>query len=586
MQRTMGGSGAERSRGRRSGVALILGFSLWPAVLVGPPAVAQPLPLRGAGAQERLERNWRELDRQIKALDALLPSADEPRPSDGLAMPALPQTLLAPNAPPTAPLRPQAATPPAPLALPEAGSLGAGLIQGLSLDQALAIGFANSPSVQALREEVAAALAELQSRMGAYWPRISAFAGGGTDQGSTSFFSPTGTGTLFPPSSPFFIPPGGRASFNTNNQAVTAGLQLHYELLDFARTPRAQAALAGLQSARQEYAEALRRLQLSLSESYYQLQRADQLVRIRDAAVRNDLLILQDSLDLKQAGLVPRLDVLRRQAIEASDQELLIAALAERAIARRRLAALLNLPPELTPAASDPIRLQPRWPLDLEASLLASYRNNPELEAILATRDALLRQKDAVAAGLLPKLSLFASAGASAANANSWNVRSADGGCCGATVATSLNTYGSDWSVGLTLSWLLFDAGSTRGEERALARRSAAAAQRYAARRNDIRLRIEQAFLGHEASLARLVAARRGVAAGLEAFRDARLRYQAGLSSELDLSNTQERLITSLVQRLEATVNVNVTYAQLLRELLPMPTDPAAPVPALLQWTP
>ena len=82
------------------------------------------------------------------------------------------------------------------------------------------------------------------------------------------------------------------------------------------------------------------------------------------------------------------------------------------------------------------------------------------------------------------------------------------------------------------------------------------------------------------------MAARRGVTASLEAFRVARLRYQAGLSSELDLSNTQERLIASLVQRLEATVNVNVTYAQLLRELLPMPTDPDAPIPARLQLEP
>ncbi len=577
----MGGSGAGRPPGRWISVGLALGFVLWPRALPG-----QPLPARGGGDQDRLERNWRELDRQIRALDALLPAQPEPPPGDVMGTSPLPESLLQPNAPPSAPLLPQEATPPPPLALPEATSLQGGRIQGLSLEQTLAIGFANSPTVQAHREEVAAALAELQSRLGAYWPRISAFASGGTDQASTSFFSPTGSGNLFPPSSPFFIPPGGRASLNSNTHAVAAGLQLRYELLDFSRTPRAQAAMARLASARQGYAEALRRLQLSLSESYYQLQRTDQLVRIRDAAVRNDLLILEDSLELKRAGLVPRIDVLRRRAIEASDQEQLIAALAERAIARRRLAALLDLPPSLTPAASDPIRLQPHWPLDLEASLLASYRNNPELEAILATREALLRQQDAVAAGLLPKLSLFASAGGSASNANNWNIGTADGGCCGATVATSLNTYGSDWSVGLVVSWLLFDGGTTRGEARALGLRSAAVARRYAARRNDIRLRIEQAFFGHEASLARLVAARRGVTASLEAFRDARLRYQAGLSSELDLSNTQERLIASLVQRLEATVNVNVTYAQLLRELLPMPTDPAAQVPSVLQWTP
>ena len=577
----MGGSGTGRPLDRWIGAGLALGLVLWPRALPG-----QPLPARGGGDQDRLERNWRELDRQIRALDALLPAQPEPPPGNVMGTSPLPETLLQPNAPPSAPLLPQEATSPPPLALPEATSLQDGRIQGLSLEQTLAIGFANSPTVQAHREEVAAALAELQSRLGAYWPRISAFATGGTDQASTRFFSPTGSGSLFPPSSPFFIPPGGRASLNSNTHGVAAGLQLRYELLDFSRTPRARAAMARLRSARQGYAEALRRLQLSLSESYYQLQRTDQLVRIRDAAVRNDLLILEDSLDLKRAGLVARIDVLRRRAIEASDQEQLIGALAERAIARRRLAALLDLPPRLTPAASDPIRLQPHWPMDLEASLLASYRNNPELEAILATREALLRQKDAVAAGLLPKLSLFASAGGSANNANNWNVRTADGGCCGATVATSLNTYGSDWSVGLVVSWLLFDAGTTRGEAQALGHRSAAVAQRYAARRNDIRLRIEQAFFGHEASLARLVAARRGVAASLEAFRDARLRYQAGLSSELDLSNTQERLIASLVQRLEATVNVNVTYAQLLRELLPMPTDPTAPVPPILQWKP
>ena len=54
-----------------------------------------------------------------------------------------------------------------------------------------------------------------------------------------------------------------------------------------------------------------------------------------------------------------------------------------------------------------------------------------------------------------------------------------------------------------------------------------------------------------------------------------RLRYQTGLSSEVDLSSPR-RLIASLVQRLNATVGVNITYAQLLRELLPVPRDPAA----------
>jgi hypothetical protein len=42
--------------------------------------------------------------------------------------------------------------------------------------------------------------------------------------------------------------------------------------------------------------------------------------------------------------------------------------------------------------------------------------------------------------------------------------------------------------------------------------------------------------------------------------------------------------ISSLVRRLNATVAVNVSYARLLRELLPMPRDPQQPVQPLLQW--
>jgi hypothetical protein len=49
------------------------------------------------------------------------------------------------------------------------------------------------------------------------------------------------------------------------------------------------------------------------------------------------------------------------------------------------------------------------------------------------------------------------------------------------------------------------------------------------------------------------------------------------------VSFTQDQLINSLVRRLNATVAVNVSYARLLRELLPMPRDPAQPIQPQLQ---
>ena len=584
---------------------------IWLGPFAGAPSLAQALapvigPNPGSKATDpgtaRLQRSWNQLDAQLKALDALIPPDREAAPKVENTTPRLPASLLTPNAAPRGALSTSQASPAPPLSLPTPIQLkGGGQVQGVSLEQSLALAFANSASLQAQREEVAASLALLQAQLGTYWPRISAFANGSYGQeGATTtanqannnlgfgqLFNPAGTGivgsggTALP--GPFYVPAGGSAGDVTSTSTFSAGLSLDYALVDFARTPRIKSARAQLANARNTYANEVRKLQLQVSEAYYQLQQADQLVRIQDANVRNDLVILQDTLDLKQAGLVPRLDVLRRRSIEASNQENLIQALADRAVARRRLAVVLNLPPEINPSASDPIALQARWPLNLEQSLLAAYQDNPELQAILATRDALAQQKQATAAGLLPKLSLFAAGGSSTSNATISDINVSGGDCCGSSLLPDSTTNSWDWSIGLTINWLLFDAGTTSGEARALAKREAATMQRYAAQRNDIRLRLEQAFFNHEASLAKLASARRAVSASLEAFRDVKLRYLSGLSNELLLSNTQDQLINSLINRLTATVNVNITYAQLLRELLPVSPDPTRSITPILQ---
>jgi outer membrane protein TolC len=584
----------------RNRVLALLWLGLIPAQLA--PAALARTPTQPQSTK-LLERSWQKLDAQLRALDQLLPSEPEPPVGDVLSTPELPANLIRANQPATGPIQPADMVAGPPLDLPSPQQLQAGSIVNLSLEQALAIAFANSANLQAQREQVAAALARFQASMGSYWPTISAFANGGYE-GSRStttsnkandnlgfgpLFAPNGlltpgpNGTSIPTAGPFYVPNGGSVAASSGEWGLEGGLQLNYALLDFARTPTVRAARASLEQQRNTYANQLRSLQLQVSEAYYSLQQDEQLVRVYDANLRNYMVILQDTLDLKQAGLVPRLDLLRRRAIQAADEETLIQALADRAVARRQLAVTLNLPPQVTPNASDPIVVQPRWPLDLEASLLAAYRGNPELEAILATRTALAQQSQATASGLLPKLSLFASGGGSSSQTSLTNFDIGGGGCCGSTALPLSTSSGWDWSVGLSFTWLLFDAGTTAGQARALTKQAAATAQQYAASRNDIRLRLEQAFFNHEASLAKLSSARRGVAAALEAFRDVRLRYLTGLDSELNLSNTQDRLINSLVQRINATVNVNITYAKLLKELLPMPRDPNLPIQPQLQ---
>lgn len=548
---------------------------------------------------EHLERRWRDLDRELADLDRLVPD-----PVSGAEVPG---TAIRPGMAHPAPAVAPSILPPSPLSLPTAPDLSPRRPLALSLEQALAIAFAASPVLQAEREQVAASVDDLRALRASRWPTLSLFADAGSNQSSQVLTAPTGNGALGlgpqfsasgllaapvnggqpqPTAGAFYVPSGGAVRLVTTANSYDAGLRLDLALIDPVREARIRQARARLQEARQRYSSQLRAIQLEVSEAYYQLQQADQLVLIRQAALRNDLLILQDSEDLRRAGLRPRVDVLRRRAIDAGDEETLIQALADQKVAGLQLAALLNLPPNRLPRASDPVRLQPSWPLNLDRTLLAAYQGNPELETILATREALARQRDAVAATLLPRLSLFASGGVSGGSTANDNITAWGGGCCGSTVIPFTTIGSSDWGVGLAMRWLLFDWGGTGAQVSAIRRREAATAQQFADQRNRIRVRLEKAFLQHEASLARLAAARRGVAAALEAFRDVRLRYASGLSSELDLSSTQDRLITSLEQRLTATVSVNLTYAQLLRELLPMPTDPQAPLTPILQWPP
>lgn len=564
---------------------------------------ATPLTL---GGTQRLERSWERLKQQLDSLDTLLGPAPALESSDDLFTPELPANLMDANRPAEGPLPNDNRQPDNPLALPGSARTTTP-VQSVTLKQAVAIAFRNNPSLQVQRNRIDAQAARVASLAGTYWPKISVFADAEGFQNGSTTYSPYannsfGFGPLFAKAGqtpnlalttngqsvsaeqdgPFFVPAGGGFYAVTNGVGAQAGLELSYAVIDFARTPRVRAAQARLEQFQQQYANQLRALQLEVSEAYYELQRNEQLVRIRDAVVRTDLILLEDTLNLKQAGLVPRVDLLRRSATLSTDQEDLIQALADRAVSRRALWSVLNLPAAVIPSAADPINLSPAWPLNLEQTLLAAYDNNPELDAILATRRALALRQDETAAQLLPQLSLFGSVGGLASVERIFNFSLIGDGCCGATFLPLEQVAGYDWSVGLAFNWIIFNAGVTSNAVKALSIQEQAATQAYAATRNAIRLRLERAFLNHEASLAKLLSARRAVGASKEAFRDSNLRYKTGLASEVDLSVTQTQLVNSLVNRLVATVDVNVTYARLLRELLPMPRDPKETVPATL----
>ena len=520
-----------------------------------------PQPLFAQGTPEALRpllRSFEAYDRDLERLDRVLPPADSGRSAGPL--PSLPA--------PTAAALPQE---PADVAITRRLKV--------DLQQAIDLAVQNDPLLQQQIAGVEEQQGWLRSVRGRFTPVVGLDLGVVYSQeaGGNKAWKGNGDVSGYGPNSPFYVPTGGTNSYQTNIGAGFAGLYLVYELLSFERSAALAEVTADLEVSRQRYADRLRQLQLDVSEAYYRLQLADQLRRIRQVVVDNDQVILDQVQALKTAALVPRVDLLRAQARLQQSRFRLEQAEALRLSSQRRLSNLVNVPFTVTLEAREAVRLQPPWPLDLPETIVQGFADNPQLQALEAARIALLRQADRRAAELLPRIGLFATAGYRAAQSTS-PVIDLEGCCKGPAFIPGLNSYSGDWSAGLSLEWRLFDGGITAGAVAASRAAAERTLQSEAAERNAIRQRLENAYYDQRAALSQIIAANASFQASREAYRDSRARYEFGLADYTDLADTIQSLTTAMEQRAEATTLANLSYAQLLRELLPVSRQPGEPV--------
>lgn len=467
--------------------------------------------------------------------------------------------------------------PPAALAIP--GSSGPVQVRErvrLSLAQALVLAVRNSPDLAQSVTEVEREQALVRAAWGRYAPTLSLSLGALGGQQLQRNEALIGNSGIYPASSPFLVETGGWKQGLFNSGAALLNLSEQYVLLDFSRRPALDAARSRLQASSQTYADTLRQLQLSISESYYSIQLSDLRKRIRMAEVFNNEAVREQASALLRSGLVPRVDVLRAEAALQQSRFKLAQEEATLLSNQRALSNLVNVPFDVTLLATDAVQLQPPWPLDLPETLAAGFANNPQLRAIEAARAALLRQADAQAAALLPSLSLYVSAQLGQSTIADTN-RSSQG-CCGAAVIPELSTGNVGWAAGLQLNWKLMDGGVSRGLADASRAEAASTAQRQARQRNAIRQRLEQSFFAHRAALSQVIAARASLKAAREAFRDMRARYQLGLSDYTDVSDAIVSLTQAMEEKATAITLANISYAQMLRDLLPVPDAPEKPV--------
>jgi len=335
-------------------------------------------------------------------------------------------------------------------------------------------------------------------------------------------------------------------------------LKVSWDLINPARVPQIAAARDRFERAGDAYLIALRDLRLEAQTAYFDLQRADEGVRIGQDSVKASLVSYRDSRARFNAGVNTKLEVLEAETQLARDRDTLTTNLRLQGEQRRNLARVLDLPQDVTPTAATPARPMGLWEPSLQESIIAAYNYREELDQLILDISINNSQANASLAAVQPVLSFVNSTSASRFDGQS-----------GKTLLSEIDmgdfTYGVQNSTALTASWRLFDGGRAGAEYR----RSKQAAEQsqfdFANLRDQIRFEVEQSFLGLRAAIQSIDTTAIEVLSSKESLRLSQLRVQAGVGVQREVVNNQRDLTQAELKYARAINDYNTNLALLQR---------------------
>jgi len=399
----------------------------------------------------------------------------------------------------------------------------------------------NNPNLKAIASQVDQAQSNLRAQISQWYPNLNLEANSlpvyNTGEQSNTVFN------------------GVKRTQAINRWDLGAAITAQWSLINPQRVPTIAAARDQFEKAKFQYVIALRDLRLQAASSYFDLQQSDDQVRIGQESVRASIVSLRDSKARFQAGVATKLEVLEAETQLSRDQQLLTNSLAAQAIARRTLAALLDLPQNVTPTAKDPARVFGIWQPSLQESIVAAYTFREELDQALLDISIANSQANAALGAVQPFLNIFAAFSGSVFDGQDPQVLNDPAGD-----GTEYNT-----AIGLNLSWRLFDGGAAAAQSRQNKQLAQENTFRFAQRRDGIRQEVETSFYELEKNNRNIVTTSREVISARESLRLARLRFQAGVTTQREVVDNQRDLTQAEVRFSNSITDYNKRLAELRR---------------------
>jgi outer membrane factor, OMF family len=413
----------------------------------------------------------------------------------------------------------------------------------------------NNPNLKAVASQVDQAKSNLRAQISAWYPNINLNTSTNSFPGLNNRFE---SNTNFPNRSNPFNPTTNTTTTNSLRYGAGMSIGINWDLINPQRVPQIAAARDQYEQAQNQYLIALRDLRLQVAQAYFDLQLADENVRIGQQSVRASLVSLRDARARFQAGVSTKLEVLQAETQLARDQQLLTTALSDQSVARRTLAAFLDLPQNVTPTAKEPARVLASWLPSLQESIVAAYAFREELDQIILDISIANSNANASLGAVQPFLTIVNNFG--------WNRFT------GQTTVSSVNTnttdtltYGIDNAIGLNLSWSLFDGGRAAAQYRQQKQAAEESRFRFASRRDAIRQEVETSFYELLKNNRDIATTTREVISSRESLRLARLRFQAGVTTQREVVDTQRDLTQAEVRYAAAVTGYNRRLAELRR---------------------
>ena len=261
---------------------------------------------------------------------------------------------------------------PSPLALPDDPvQVRIHELRPLFLEEALQLAEFNSPQLKAAASQVDQAKSALRSAISAWYPKVDLSASGLPEYFESYSYR-----------NPDFALEGANELYS-REWKVNGGLKVSWDLIDPARVPQIALARDQFERAGDSYLIALRDLRLTTATSYFDLQEADERVRIGQDSVKASLVSYRDARARFNAGVNTKLQVLEAETQLARDRNLLTDNLGRQDVSRRNLAEILSLPQDVTPTAASPARPLGLWESSLQDSIIAAYNFREELDQLI-----------------------------------------------------------------------------------------------------------------------------------------------------------------------------------------------------------